>query len=989
MEHLFTPDDVAVAYRKAKFQAELDKQSATAFAFSSFEADLGRNLERILYLVNSADEAWWNHAEFHCSWTAIPKELETPREPEALHFFTSDPFAAWKKERSAMQFRDILLPSVSAQVVSALWCITAGERFDAVLPREHVFGNRLRRVRCGSRIPYRRTSLNRLSFSLFENYPASYGAWQRRGLLAISRALAGGEKVFAITMDFSRFYHMIDPSFLLEKKFLGLRPKIRLRPHEKRLTRQLLESFALWGEALPNHNGLGVPVGLTASPVIANVILREFDRETLETLSPLYYGRYVDDVFLVLKPGRAFGSVESAMGWLCRRYGGVVKNVGDGSTDMEVKLRAVGKSQLRLNGGKQRVFVLRPESGLDLIRPIQESLRARSSEHRDLAVLPTTEAEMAGVALLSADDARLEADALRKADAVSIRRSGMQLLLARAEAYGSHLRPEAWRVTRQNFLRLMSRNLLTPRGYMTYYRYIPRLIGLAARCEEEAFLNRVTPRLRRIERALLLAKNAEAERGRLRLSMSNVAQRGIEVLVQVVAECGRTEHVLRCMRALGRFARYDADSYQKWLECAESFRRSGYAGARAVLGDWLDGGGAVRVWTGAPPETPPQYVPQMWGFDHLRRFADSVGRQPASWLPVVFPASPVGLSVVSRLLLNHELGRTEFARVARALTGTFIADADFATKTAESGGEMPPASVLRVRCPQQGGRVRVVLPSLATSVDSWRAAVLGVPRESEERFGDLNRLINHVLRDVARWRRSGGSGARMGVYLVLPELSVPRRWSDYLVRKLGACGVSLIAGLEYGWEGMAPVNEVVVALTTGRGSIAFRQRKRQASWEEEVQLKQHCGVGLVGAKERPSIVVHGSLRFGVLICSDFTDLANRHLFQGRVDLLFVPEWNQDTRSFGSLVESAALDLHCFVVQANNREFGDSRIRAPFAREWERDVVRLKGGVEDFYVASEIDFGELREFQTSAAPDPEGRFKPFPIGFLIDPARRKV
>ena len=44
----------------------------------------------------------------------------------------------------------------------------------------------------------------------------------------------------------------------------------------------------------------GWPIGLCSSPVIANWYLREFDTAILKKIRPAYYGRYVDDIFMVV-----------------------------------------------------------------------------------------------------------------------------------------------------------------------------------------------------------------------------------------------------------------------------------------------------------------------------------------------------------------------------------------------------------------------------------------------------------------------------------------------------------------------------------------------------------------------------------------------------------------------------------------------------------------------------------------------------------------
>jgi hypothetical protein len=126
--------------------------------------------------------------------------------------------------------------------------------------------------------------------------------------------------------------------------------------------------------------------------------------------------------------------------------------------------------------------------------------------------------------------------------------------------------------------------------------------------------------------------------------------------------------------------------------------------------------------------------------------------------------------------------------------------------------------------------------------------------------------------------------------------------------------------------------------------------------------------------------------FSALICSDLTNIAHRHQLCGNVDALFILEWNSDTKTFASLVEATANDLHAFVAQVNNRTYGDSRLRAPAVEDYLRDVVQVKGGVSDYYVLGEIDFLSLRKEQMRAAKKP--KFKPTPIGYKMSSQRKK-
>jgi hypothetical protein len=128
--------------------------------------------------------------------------------------------------------------------------------------------------------------------------------------------------------------------------------------------------------------------------------------------------------------------------------------------------------------------------------------------------------------------------------------------------------------------------------------------------------------------------------------------------------------------------------------------------------------------------------------------------------------------------------------------------------------------------------------------------------------------------------------------------------------------------------------------------------------------------------------MHADFCFGVLICSELSDISNRQRFQGQVDALFIPEWNSDLSTFSALVESAAHDVHAYIAQANNRRYGDTRLRGPLKEHYERDLIRVKGGKNDYFVIEEINHHALRRFQSHPRPpeEKEPTFKPFPIGF---------
>ncbi len=70
------------------------------------------------------------------------------------------------------------------------------------------------------------------------------------------------------------------------------------------------------------------------------------------------------------------------------------------------------------------------------------------------------------------------------------------------------------------------------------------------------------------------------------------------------------------------------------------------------------------------------------------------------------------------------------------------------------------------------------------------------------------------------------------------------------------------------------------------------------------------------------------------------------------------------------------------IQFNDRQYSDSRIRAPFKESWQHDLPRVKGGITDCCVIGEIDVQALRQLQSSHR-SPDKPFKPVPDGFASD------
>ena len=156
---------------------------------------------------------------------------------------------------------------------------------------------------------------------------------------------------------------------------------------------------------------------------------------------------------------------------------------------------------------------------------------------------------------------------------------------------------------------------------------------------------------------------------------------------------------------------------------------------------------------------------------------------------------------------------------------------------------------------------------------------------------------------------------------------MPPHWFMRIASKLNGRRISLITGVEYLRAPRKRVHNQLWASLTHDGLgfpslMLYRQDKQKPAIHEETQLFKLGGLKLQPIKsqqwDKPPVIRHGDFHFAMLNCSELTNIRYRAALRGKVDALFVAEWNSDIDTFNALVESAALDIHAYIIQCNNR-----------------------------------------------------------------------
>lgn len=998
------------AYRKAKVDLYYSS-NPSLFAIADYEDDLENNLKKLEKKINGKPKAWVKEESFLGSWSLIPKNYSVKQqkrddadcncqnsEETGIVFASSarsqnkyKPCDGEVAEHTAT-FRLMAECPIDFHVLASLWIMDVGAKFDAKLS-DSVRGSRLRRTEKGEK------KFNELSLGSFKPYLKPFKDWRDDGIQAMRDGLKADKKLVALTADVTSYYHRLQPDFMLDEKFHQL-VGIELNAEQKVLNKLFIEAVKAWAKQTPL--GRGLPVGLPASAIIANMALFELDQIIEEKLRPQYYGRYVDDIMLVLENTTEICSQQDL--WK------LIANVsGDALLQDKESVRfeagyLVG-SKIAFENNKNKAFVLDGLEGITMINAIAEQINHRASEWRSLPKLPMNTIEVATDLMKATNSNGEHADSLRKTDALSLNRASFAIKLRDFEAYERDLSPKAWRDIRHAFYEAVITHVFVPEKYFQLAGYVPRIIRLAAVCEDFKYLGKMmksllalTESVSNLDKIKIAGIDNDSgiddKSGRINRWKNKLLS---EVLEHIIAAF--PFHLSANAKKVWR-----KEIEFDWFKVAEhlwfyvGYHEHFITSISEIQKQTLrlfryDLAHNPLRFIGLPPELiQSRHVPKKGKLKKATdlSFADSDnGRYTpiemlASWMKIknvpsglVFSTRPYSLNELSVICPNPFKNEQteELSDVMRALRG-FKLDDKMPTFRTEKGNQ-----VLSVPDGESKSKQTIAVSSWQTENESFIAAVTkNVDPDALERYQRLNRMLNHLL------NQPDGAG-----YLVLPELALPAKWFIRVADKLKGKGISLITGIEYLHASKKRVRNQVWASLTHDGlgfpsQVIYRQDKQLPALHEERELYRLSGVTMQPKQKwnTPPIIEHRNFRFALMICSELTNIHYRAALRGKIDALFVPEWNTDTETFNSLVEATALDIHTYVIQANDRKYGDSRVRAPAKERYKRDVLRVKGGIHDYCVTGEIDIQALREFQSSNR-SPSKPFKPVPDGFNTDMA----
>jgi len=270
-------------------------------------------------------------------------------------------------------------------------------------------------------------------------------------------------------------------------------------------------------------------------------------------------------------------------------------------------------------------------------------------------------------------------------------------------------------------------------------------------------------------------------------------------------------------------------------------------------------------------------------------------------------------------------------------------------------------------------QIKIGIANLQLSEKDYKASYekFRSPNISFERLMRLNDVLNLSKEEFCE-------------YLILPELSIPQIWLPFMINFSRRHQIGLIFGIEYWIVNNVAYNFIITTMPFEDEDkyksccISIRNKNHYAPKEEESLLEEGLSLPSKLIKEY-HLIQWNCIQFSSYSCFELADIRHRGLFRSKLDILFACEWNKDIKYFSNIMESSIRDLHCYAVQVNNPKYGDSRILQPTKSE-SMNVIQVKGGENNTILTATLDIEKLRKYQWKTRPRDNSLFKPVPPGF---------
>lgn len=818
---------------------------------------------------------------------------------------------------------------------------------------------------------------------LFSKYFDKYQEWRDKGIRSAKKQIEDGNDILLLSLDIKNFFHSVQVDFTQLKQDVHCSEQNSLTSIiEKICFKHTQIVNEVNGDKHPLKRPL-LPIGFVSSGVIANWLLSDFDKSIKDKMAPVYYGRYVDDIFIVIsnvkpnfsKAKQDEDNVEEISKWIRNRFFHddaplrlkSIKHDNGGGQSHIFELNENMCNGLTIQPKKLKLFYFSPDWPLAMLNKFEKTLEENSSA---FWFLPDEE-KMEDSLDDKAYDMHYE-DTINKFRSVSD---------VKASKYGASVF-----LAKRIKLSTLNLNSLDEKLTKEVFRFFNGIATLSLyNMWEKVFTYLVaTKDIRSIKK---LHKN-------IRQAIDNISYNKGDV--KKVKE-DLYKYLETCLSLA--FSHYPS-LYNKLSKTDKSFEEKLYKIKENIK--FLRKSLLTRHhYLPFPPIVLTQYYTEketdligdvnlleiLFNNDNKLQLDESL--QIENWrVPRWIHLQEICLLEIANLVREHannskkmllhtSIGAEKDKKIKEKYTETCV-NLYNTTNGTQLYNLVTTEEHKRYSDKYDSKKNYRIAADVVNIKDDANnedlTLTIGVSNVKVH-LSDITKAINtkSVLSKKKRETHikllNEATSEKLDL-LLLPETFVPFEWlfayADEGRRKQRA----FIFGLEHFTVNNYCYNLATTILPINSGKIKecfiVPRLKNHYSPHEIDEIES---IGKKVPLNTPStyhLFKWRGLQFTLYNCYELTNVVHRSIFGADLDMLFAVEYNKDVNYFSNIAESTCRDLHCYYIQANTSDYGDSRIIQP-TESVLMNPVRVKGGENNVILKYKLDIKKLRLFQNKRMP----------------------
>lgn len=929
------------AYKKLKSHLYNDKTLlAEKIKLAQFEKNLEKNLKAIesILVSEAQDISKWTK---HIAYSLVPKKIEPIKIEE--NFYTNK---TQQDSYDVEAYNIFIKAPIEVHLISTLWTMLIGEKLDYSL-NKNIKGNRLYRDK--------NDTFQQKSYKLFRPYYEGYQGFRDDAIDMATHLHQKGLDVTVLNIDIQEFYYNIDFDFnsldsILSKEYKYLNNLMQMI-HDKyhEVTKNLKPRKD------NNYNSIKfLPIGLVSSSVIANYVLHNLDEDITNNVKPEYYSRYVDDMLFVFSNAKIDLNSKTIVSDLlsCKFKNSKVRT---GKRTIQLK---TNNRIFKLQNKKVKLFHFHKNDSISLLNKFKEKIDENSSFFNfmpdDEKLFRTLESSSYNMFYDNSEN-KLSSLIGTTKDTLNISRNLTGVLTTVSSSKFDKLHLNIYNKQIQNVF--SGHNIFEFRLHwekVFTYAYITNSYELFVSLYKN-FYNTI----QKLSSKELILHTIEYLNNSVIFSvvsnpsyfekvlLQKIKDNGIEIEQQIntndignIRQANMFSHHLMTYPLINYTVSYDEE---EWVEM-ESLSPFNYLTQNTQINNMKLNICESKI------QYSPKYVHyhELILFEHYMHINNQLDESKD-----FFKTNTTKIKEEYIKFNNFEQNHNENFPISRKNKYIITQSKD-----------------------ENKDKLKIGIVSLKTSIKDIEASYVSSANLSYTRlqgiFDILNQSINHNHKvDI----------------LIFPEVSIPYAWVHLLARFAKKNNIGIVFGVEHIKINNLVSNYTCVMLpfnTNGHTNLFVNfEAKKYFAPDEKIDIESRGYKAYENINKVQTLYKYRGSVFSIFNCYELTDIKYRSSLVGEVDYLVAIEYNKDTNYFSNIIDSLSRDIHCYVVQVNTSDYGDSRIVQPSKTE-SKDIVKLKGGENIYLVVDTVDIKTLREFQIKGhcLQKQDRKFKLVPPNFQL-------